>query len=208
VTRSDFVEERFANELGAQSGGIFAMALLLILAYCSIRFRLQFAAGAVLALMHDALVMIAFIVWSRMEFNTITIAAILTILGYSTNDTIVVYDRMKETRRLYPDDAFVNVLNRAVSDCLGRTIITTITTMLAVACLYIFTSGSMKDFALCLLVGMVAGVYSTIFIASGFIHFWENIKIASEKKKVSAAPVPVKTAKAPKAPRASKPAKT
>jgi preprotein translocase subunit SecF len=117
--------------------------------------------------------MVAFITWTRMEFNTTTIAAILTILGYSINDTIVIFDRIRETRRIYPDDRFVDILDRSLSETLSRTIITTATTMLAVLSLYIFTTGSMKDFALALLVGMVSGVYSTIFIASGFANFWE-----------------------------------
>jgi preprotein translocase subunit SecF len=118
--------------------------------------------------------MVAFIAWSRMEFNTTTIAAILTILGYSINDTIVVFDRIRETRRLYHDLSFRAVLDRALSETLARTVITTFTTMLAVFSLYFFTTGSMKDFAQALLVGMVSGVYSTIFVASGWTLFWEK----------------------------------
>jgi preprotein translocase subunit SecF len=132
--------------------------------------------------------MVSFIVWTRMEFNTTTIAAILTILGYSINDTIVIFDRIRETRRLYPDDLFNVVLNRALSETLGRTIITTVTTMLAVVSLYIFTTGSMKDFALALLVGMVSGVYSTIFIASSIVSAWTR---AAEKRAAKAAPAAV-----------------
>ena len=192
VTRSDYVGSRFSKQLSDQAGWLLSMTLLLILIYCSFRFKFQYALGAVLAIMHDGLITVAFIVWSRMEFNTITIAAILTIMGYSINDTIVVFDRMKETRRIYPDDAFVNVLNRAVSETLNRTIITTFTTMLAVTCLYIFTSGSMKDFALCLLIGMTAGIYSTIFIASGFVYFWETkIKTRLGRKHLKTAPAKV-----------------
>ncbi|MDR2784800.1 MAG: protein translocase subunit SecF [Treponema sp.] len=173
VTRSDYVGSRFSKQLTDQAGLLMALTLFLILIYASIRFKPQFAIGAVLAIAHDALIMVAFITWTRMEFNTTTIAAILTILGYSINDTIVIFDRIRETRRIYPDDRFVDILDRSLSETLSRTIITTITTMLAVLSLYIFTTGSMKDFALALLVGMVSGVYSTIFIASGFANFWE-----------------------------------
>jgi preprotein translocase subunit SecF len=188
VTRSDYVGSRFSKQLADQAGILMVLTLLLILIYASIRFRPQFAIGAVLAIAHDALIMMAFITWSRMEFNTTTIAAILTILGYSINDTIVVFDRIRETRRLYPDDSFVGSLNRAITETLGRTIITTLTTMLAVVSLYIFTSGSMKDFALALLVGMVSGVYSTIFIACGFAAFWEkHIKKENQPVKSGAA---------------------
>jgi len=184
VTRSDYVGSRFSKQLTDQVGVLMALTLLLILIYASIRFKPQFAVGAVLAIAHDALIMVAFITWTRMEFNTTTIAAILTILGYSINDTIVIFDRIRETRRIYPDDKFVAILDRSLTETLSRTLITTITTMLAVLSLYIFTTGSMKDFALALLVGMVSGVYSTIFIAVGFTNFWETvIKKRLDKKR-------------------------
>jgi len=137
----------------------------------------------VLGIMHDCLVIISFVVWTRMEFNTTTIAAILTILGYSINNTIVIFDRMRENRRLYPDDVFVTVLNRSLTETLSRTIITTLTTMLAVLSLFIFTTGSMKAFALALLVGLVSGVYTTTFIATGFVYFWDKEKAKRAKKK-------------------------
>jgi preprotein translocase subunit SecF len=173
VTRSDYVGSRFSKQLTDQAGLLLTLTLLLILIYASFRFKPQFAVGAVLAIAHDALIMVAFITWTRMEFNTTTIAAILTILGYSINDTIVIFDRIRETRRIYPDERFKDILDRSLSETLSRTIITTVTTMLAVLSLYIFTTGSMKDFALALLVGMVSGVYSTVFIASGFTNFWD-----------------------------------
>ncbi|MDR2484656.1 MAG: protein translocase subunit SecF [Treponema sp.] len=181
VTRSDYVGSRFSKQLTDQAGLLMGLTLLLILLYASLRFKPQFAIGAVLAIAHDALIIVGFVTWTRMEFNTTTIAALLTILGYSINDTIVVFDRIRETRRIYHDDSFVNILNRALSETLGRTIITTVTTMLAVLSLFIFTSGSMRDFALALLVGMVSGVYSTIFIAVGFVNFWD-IQTKAQKK--------------------------
>jgi preprotein translocase subunit SecF len=188
ILRSDYVGSRFSKNLSDQAGILLGLTLLIILIYASIRFKPQYAIGAVLAIIHDALIMVAFVTLTRMEFNTSTIAAVLTILGYSINDTIVIFDRIRETRRIYPDDAFVDVLDRSLTETLGRTIITTVTTMLAVLSLYIFTTGSMKDFALALLVGMVSGVYSTIFIASGFVNLWELRRIKREKKKLSAAP--------------------
>ncbi|MDR0635742.1 MAG: protein translocase subunit SecF [Treponema sp.] len=197
VTRADFVGSRFSKQLTQQAGLLLALTLFLILAYASIRFKPQFAIGAVLAIIHDMLIMVTFIIWTRMEFNTTTIAAILTILGYSINDTIVIFDRIRETTRVYPNDSLENILNRAVSETLGRTIITTVTTMLAVLSLFIFTSGSMRDFALALLVGMVSGVYSTIFIAVGFVNFWDIQTKKSVKKKLAPAPImPVKTKRA------------
>jgi preprotein translocase subunit SecF len=195
VLRSDYVGSRFSKDLTDQAGMLLGLTLLLILAYSSIRFKPQFAIGAVLAIIHDGLIMVAFVVWSRMEFNTTTIAAILTILGYSINDTIVIFDRIRETRRIYPDDPFVVVLDRSLTETLGRTIITTATTMLAVIFLFVFTTGSMKDFALTLLVGMLSGVYSTIFIASGFVYAWDVQVKKREQKKMN--PSALKAGKIP-----------
>jgi preprotein translocase subunit SecF len=182
VTSSNYVGSRFSKTLADQAGWLLAATLALILIYASIRFRPKYAIGAVLAIVHDGFIIAAFIVWTGMEFNTTTIAAILTILGYSINDTIVIFDRVRETRRIYPGDTFVDVLNRSITETLSRTFITTLTTMLAVVSLYIFTTGSMKDFALALLVGMISGVYSTIFIACGFVYFWERTFTGDKKK--------------------------
>ncbi|GHV84456.1 protein-export membrane protein SecF [Spirochaetia bacterium] len=174
VTSSNYVGSRFSKNLADQAVVLLGATILLILVYASIRFKPQYAIGAVLAIIHDGLIMVAFIVWTRMEFNTTTIAAIMTILGYSINDTIVIFDRVRETARIYPHDAFDTVLNRAITETLSRTFITTLTTMLAVVSLYIFTTGTMKDFALALLAGLVSGVYSTIFIANGFVLLWDK----------------------------------
>ncbi len=171
VISSDFVGSRLSSSLASQSLWLVLATLVLIWAYAAIRFRWDFAAGAILAIVHDALVMIAFIVWSQMQFNSTTIAAILTILGYSINDTVVIFDRIRENMKFHPEMKITDILNLSQTEMLGRSIITTVTTMLAVLSLYIFTSGDMKDFALALLVGMTSGVYSTIFIASAFISF-------------------------------------
>jgi preprotein translocase subunit SecF len=183
VTRSDYVGSRFSKQLQNQAGLLFLATLVLILVYASIRFKIEYALGAVIAIAHDALVMVTFICLTRMEFNTTTIAALLTILGYSINDTIVIFDRIRESQRIYPDDTFQHILDRSISETLSRTIITTVTTMLAVLSLFIFTTGSMKDFALALLVGMVSGVYSTIFIASSFVYFWRQRKPKTKARK-------------------------
>ncbi|MDR2435686.1 MAG: protein translocase subunit SecF [Treponema sp.] len=192
LLRSDYVGSRFSKDLTDQAGILLALTLLLILIYASIRFKPQYAFSAVIAIIHDTLVIVAFIVWTRMEFSTTTIAAILTILGYSINDTIVVFDRIRENRRIHPDDVFIDVLNRSLTETLSRTVITTVTTMLAVVFLFIFSSGAMRDFALALLVGMVSGVFSTIFIASGFLNFWEIQKSKREKRKLMGSPARAK----------------
>lgn len=183
VLRSDYVGSRFSKDLTDQVGILLSLTLLLILIYATIRFKPQYAIGAVIAIIHDGIVIVAFVVWTRMEFNTSTIASILTILGYSINNTIVVFDRIREDLRIYPDDSFVNLINRSLTSVLSRTIITTLTTMLAVLFLFIFVKGSMRDFALTLLVGMVSGIYTSLFIATGFVYFWETVKSNREKRK-------------------------
>jgi len=183
VLRSDYVGSRFSKDLTDQAGVLTALTLLLILIYASIRFKPQYAVGAVLAIVNDSIVVVAFVVFTGMEFTTSTIAAILTILGYSINNTIVLFDRVRESLRIYPDHSFIDILDISLTGVLSRTIITTLTTMLAVLSLFIFTTGSMKDFALALLVGMTSGVYTTLFIASGIVYFWEIQKIKIEKKK-------------------------
>jgi len=183
VLRFDEVDSRFSKDLTDQAGVLISLTLLLILIYSAIRFRLQFAVGAVIAIIYDVLVIIAFVVWTRMEFTTLTIAAILTILGYSTNNTIILFDRIRENLRIYPDNSFLDVLNMSLTGIFGRTIITTASTMLAVMALFIFTTGSMKDFALALLVGMLSGVYTTLFIVSGFVYLWDRLRANKKKKK-------------------------
>lgn len=174
--RTDYVGARFSRDLAQNSWKLTLFTVLAILVYATIRFKMQFALGAVLAILHDALIMVSFIVWSRMEFNTTSIAAILTILGYSINDTIVIFDRIREDRKLDPTAKLSAIIDKSITETLGRTFITTVTTMLAVLSLYLFTSGSIKDFALALLVGMVSGTYSTIFIATGFVYLWDRMQ--------------------------------
>ena len=137
-----------------------------------------------------------------MEFSASTIAAILTILGYSINDTIVQFDRVREDRKLKPTERFVDVLNTALTETLSRTIITTLCTMITVLSIFFFTTGTLKDFALALFVGMVSGTYSTIYIASAFVLWWENKKEAKAARQLAAqksALAAPKSAKATKA---------
>jgi len=174
VLRSDFVDQRFSSLTVSTSIRLLLLTLLVILIYASIRFKPKYALGAVIGIIHDGIVVVAFVVWTQMEFTTSIIAAILTILGYSINNTIVVFDRIRENRRLYPDNTFTDVLNISLTHVLGRTIITTLTTMLAISFLVVFVTGSMKDFAIALIVGMVSGVYTTLFVTTGFVNFLES----------------------------------
>lgn len=184
VVKTDYVASQFSKSLVSQSIILVLATLLLIWVYATIRFKWDFALGAVLAIVHDALIMVAVITFTQMEFNSITIAAILTIIGYSINDTIVVLDRVRENIKLVKVEKFSDILDLSQTEILSRTIITTVTTLLAVISLFIFTSGSMKDFALALIIGMISGIYSTIFITGFFVALVrKNWKPSDEEKK-------------------------
>jgi len=190
VLKTDFVGARYSQGLSRTSLLLVGATLLLIFLYSLIRFKAGYAIGAVLAIAQDAIVMVGFIVWTRMEFSSMTIAAILTILGYSINDTIVQFDRIREQKRLQPNEKFIDVVNDSLTLTFGRTIITTATTMLTVLALFFFTTGSMRDFALALFVGMVSGTYSTIFIASGFVTWWYSRNKKTKQPKIANAAQP------------------
>lgn len=171
ITKADFIGAQFSQSLITQVFILILLTLVLIWLYATIRFKWEYALGAIVAIIHDVLIMISFLAWSQIEVVSIIIAAILTILGYSINDTIVVLDRVRENSKNPNLDRhdIKTVMNLSQSEMLTRTIITTMTTMFAVLSLFIFTTGSMKDFALLLMVGMISGAYSTIFISSAVI---------------------------------------
>ena len=169
VVKTDFIAARFSSSLVSSSAILVLLTLALIWVYATIRFKWDFALGAVLAIIHDALIMVTFIAWTQMEFDSLTVAAILTIIGYSINDTVVVLDRVRENLKLLKVKSMKELLDISQTEMIRRTIITTVTTLLAAVSLFVFTTGSMKNFALALIVGMLSGVYSTIYIAGAFI---------------------------------------
>ena len=115
------------------------------------------------------MIMFTFIVWTQMEFSTTVLAAVLMIIGYSINDTVVILDRLRSNLKTVKVKMFTELLNISLRDTLSRSIITTATTLFAGIALFVFTTGSIKDFALALIVGLLSGLYSSIFISSGFI---------------------------------------
>lgn len=169
------------------------LTVLLIWLYATIRFHWDFALGAIIALLHDFLIMFTFISWFQIEFSTTTLAAVLTIFGYSINATVVILDRVRENIKTLKMDKFTDILNRALNDTLTRSIITTVTTMFASISLWIFTSGSIRSFAIVLTIGLVSGCYSSLFISSGFINFMRRNWSSAEPTKVR----PSKKQKAP-----------
>ena len=171
VVKTDFIGSQFSTSLVRSAFLLVAATLLLIWAYAAIRFHWDFALGSVVAIVHDALVILAFMTWTQLEFSTTTLAAILTIVGYSINATVVILDRVRNDMFTTEAKTFNDVLDSALSATLSRSLITTITTLFAVVSLYVFTSGSIKDFALALIVGLLSGCYSSMFISSGLISF-------------------------------------
>ncbi len=180
IMGTDFVGSRFSASLARQAIALVLGALVLIFVYAMFRFQWNFSIAAILALVHDTLIMLAFIVWTRQEFNSTTIAAILTIIGYSINDTIVIFDRIREKIGVEPKLGCKEIIDIALTEIFSRTIITTVTTILAALSLFIFTTGSMRDFASSLLVGLVSGTYSSIFISCAFIAWTSRGKKGSE----------------------------
>lgn len=170
IVKQDFIGSGMSKSTTVKSIIMFICVVLLIWVYAAIRFHWDFALGSVIALIHDALIMLTFIIWTQMEFSTTVLAAVLTIIGYSINATVVILDRIRYNLKMMKDvKNFNEILNRSLSDTLVRSILTTVTTLMAVVALYVFTSGSIKDFSLALIVGLISGIYSSIFISSAFI---------------------------------------
>lgn len=170
VLKTDFIGSQLSSSLAFQSILLLVGTMLCIWAYAAIRFKWDFALGAIVALIHDCLIMFSFLAFFQVEFSTTSIAAVLTIIGYSINDTVVILDRVRENiQTLDGVKSFKDVINQSLSDTLSRSIITTVTTLFAVISLYIFTTGTIHDFAWALIVGLLSGCYSSIFISSGFI---------------------------------------
>ena len=179
VQEDNFI--RLQEEVGAKVGeelkgkAILAAfwALLGIIFYVWWRFEFSFGVSAVIALFHDVLITVGLFSLFGKEISLPVVAALLTIIGYSLNDTIVVFDRIREDLKLYRKKPFADVINRSINETLSRTIITSLTTFVVVLSLYLFGGSVIHDFAFALLIGVVVGTYSSIFIASPILveHF-------------------------------------
>ena len=172
IIKTDFIGAGMSSSIASKSILMFVCVIVLIWAYAAIRFHWDFALGSVVALIHDVLIMFTFIIWTQMEFSTTVLAAVLTIVGYSINATVVILDRIRYNLRMMPNvKSFNEILNQSLTDTLTRSILTTVTTLFAVVSMFVFTTGSIKDFSLALIVGLISGMYSSIFISSAFISF-------------------------------------
>ena len=170
IQRTEVVGPKISSELIQK--GILAIisAVGLMLFYIWIRFEWQFSLGAVLALIHDVIITIGIFSFLQIEFNLSIIAALLTIIGYSMNDTVVVYDRIRENLRKYKKQDLYDLINISINQTLSRTVLTSFTTLLALFSLYIFGGQVIKGFTLAMIIGVFIGTYSSTFIASQLLH--------------------------------------
>ncbi len=164
--RVEFVGPKVSGELIEAGAIALVLAVVLMLVYIWFRFEWHFGLGAVIALIHDVLLSIGFFGVTQLEFNLSTIAALLTIVGYSINDTVVVYDRVRENLRKYKSTPLIDVLNRAINDTLSRTTMTSLTTLLALLALFLFGGEVIRGFVSAMIWGVLIGTYSSIFIAA------------------------------------------
>ncbi len=169
IRRTEFVGPTVGAELTEKGMLAVACALLAIMVYIWFRFEWQFSIAAILALAHDILSTVGLFAMTSFEFNLATVAAILTIAGYSINDTVVVFDRVRENLRRYKSYEITDIINKSLNETLSRTVMTSVTTLLALGAIAIFGGAVLRDFALAMIWGVVIGTYSSIFVAVGFL---------------------------------------
>lgn len=184
IRRTEFVGPTVGAEL-AEKGILAVMcALMAILVYIWFRFEWQFSIAAIVALAHDVLSTIGLFSLTSFEFNLATVAAILTIAGYSINDTVVVFDRVRENLRRYKSYEQRDILNRSLNETLSRTVMTSVTTLLALTAIVIFGGAVLRDFALAMIWGVIIGTYSSMFIAVGMLSRFDLKRVDDDKNGV------------------------
>ena len=182
IRRIEVVGPKVGKDL--REKGMLAMlyAVIGILIYVTWRFELRYAVGAIIALIHDVLITVGVFSLLDKEFTLPIIAALLAIIGYSLNDTIVVYDRIRENVKGIRKQSLKDIVNSSINQVLSRTLLTSITTLIVILALFFFGGAVIHDFAFAMLVGILAGTYSSVFIASPAILVWESISPSKEKR--------------------------
>lgn len=166
IIKLEFVGSQIGDELREKGEWAMLVALLSILVYIGFRFEFIYGIGAIIALIHDVIITLGFFSIFQIEFNLSVLSAALAVIGYSLNDTIVVYDRIRENTRIVKTDHYDNLLNNSVNQTLSRTVITSLTTMFVLISLYLLGGAAVELFALAMMIGILVGTYSSIFIAS------------------------------------------
>jgi preprotein translocase subunit SecF len=169
IRRTEFVGPTVGAELAEKGMLAVVCALFAIMVYIWFRFEWQFSIAAILALTHDVLTTVGLFALTSFEFNLATVAAILTIAGYSINDTVVVFDRVRENLRRYKSYSLVDILNKSLNETLSRTVMTSVTTLLALGAIVIFGGAVLRDFAIAMIWGVLIGTYSSVFVAVGLL---------------------------------------
>ena len=166
------IGQQVSRELADKGWQAVLLALVAILVYISWRFRLRYAIGAVAAILHDVIIALGLFAIFQVEVNLATIAAFLTIVGYSLNDTIVIYDRIRENLKLERRKSVFEVINHSVNQSLSRTLNTSLTTLIPVVILFLFGGSVLRGFSMALLIGVVVGTYSSMYIANPILYAW------------------------------------
>lgn len=183
--RSEWIGPKAGAQLRDAALKAIAISVVFIMAYIAFRFDLRFAPGAVFAMVHDAVTVLGFLVLVRREVNLTTVAAVLTIVGYSINDTVIVFDRVRENLNKLRGRSFNSLINHSISEMLNRTLLASGTTVVSLTGLFLFGTGTLKDFALTLIVGIVLGTYSSIYVALPFTEWLDHTffaKVGAKKK--------------------------
>ncbi len=171
MRRVEFVGPQVGDELANQGGLAMLYALIGILIYVMFRFEWRFAVGSVVALIHDVVITIGIFAFFQFEFSLAVLAAVLAVIGYSLNDTIVVYDRIRENFRKMRKSDSANIMNTSINQTLPRTILTSLTTLLVVVILLIFGGEVIRGFSIALSIGVLVGTYSSVFVASPVVYW-------------------------------------
>jgi preprotein translocase SecF subunit len=179
----DVVGPKVGSELRRQAAISAIVACILLLIYISWRFRFEYALGGVLSLVHDTLLTLAFLTFFNYEFSMPVLAAILTLLGFSINDTIVIYDRIRENLKKLRQMRLAEIMNLSINETLSRTIITSLTVFLTVLVLFIFGGPVLRGFSFAMLIGVLTGTYSSIYVASPIVLEWAERHAVKGKKR-------------------------
>ncbi|MEC9206159.1 MAG: protein translocase subunit SecF [Pseudomonadota bacterium] len=171
ILRLEYVGSQVGSELREKGEWAMLVALLSILVYIGFRFEFLYGIGAIFALLHDVILTLGFFSITQLQFDLSVLAAILAVIGYSLNDTIVVYDRIRENMNLTRKKSFLDVLNLSINQTLSRTIITSLTTLFVLFSLLLIGGIAVKFFSIAMIIGVLVGTYSSIFIASTSLYF-------------------------------------
>ena len=171
---TEIVGPAVGKELRSKGLSATVLSLIGILAYLAFRFQFSFGVGAVVATIHDLLITLAFLAFFRYDMSLNVVAAVLTMTGYSTNDTIVIFDRIRENLRGMRRDSLHHVINVSINQTLGRTVITSGTALLTALALFFFGGEVLHGFAFTMIVGIITGTYSSVFIAAAIVSFWRS----------------------------------